>query len=62
MTIKELLGHADIRTTMRYAHTNMDAKKAAILALNGHKLVTEAELGGSTPNRARGVDIISTIS
>lgn len=62
VTIKELLGHADIRTTMRYAHTNMDAKKAAILALTGHKLVTEAEFGGLAPHGNSGIDTMSTIS
>jgi len=32
--VKELLGHADIRTTMRYAHLSPQAKKAAVQLLD----------------------------
>jgi integrase len=34
VTVKELLGHADIKTTMRYAHSNDDAKRRAVQRLN----------------------------
>jgi integrase len=42
VTVKELLGHADIKTTMRYAHTNREAKTSAVRRLvgNGDKVVT----------------------
>jgi len=45
VTVKELLGHANITTTMRYAHTNRDAKKRAVRLLgNGSdKTVTVAK-------------------
>jgi integrase len=33
VTVKELLGHADIKTTMRYAHSNDDAKRRAVQRL-----------------------------
>jgi integrase len=33
VTVKELLGHADIKTTMRYAHSNDDAKRRAVQKL-----------------------------
>jgi len=41
--IKELLGHADIKTTMRYSHLTAQAIRGAIEALGmnfGHHLVT----------------------
>src|SRR5215813_13645880 len=50
VTIKELLGHADIRTTIRYAHTTMEAKRTAIAAFNGHKLVTGTNLTNGAAN------------
>jgi len=42
VTVKELLGHSSVSVTMRYAHTNRDAKKRAVdlIAGSGAKLVT----------------------
>jgi site-specific recombinase XerD len=42
VTVKELLGHSSVSVTMRYAHTNRDAKRRAVglIAGNGAKLVT----------------------
>jgi len=42
VTVKELLGHSSVSVTMRYAHTNREAKKRAVglLAGNGAKMVT----------------------
>ena len=35
VTVKELLGHSSISVTMRYAHTNIDSKRAAVERLDG---------------------------
>ncbi len=35
VTVKELLGHSNISTTMRYAHSNDDAKRRAVNRLGG---------------------------
>ena len=41
MTVKELLGHSTITTTMRYAHSNHDAKARAVAKLpTSDKIVT----------------------
>jgi integrase len=42
LTVKELLGNSSVSVTMRYAHTNRDAKRRAVglIAVNGAKLVT----------------------
>ncbi len=34
VTVKELLGHAEIKTSMRYAHTSKAAKKTAVTKLS----------------------------
>ena len=31
--MKELLGHSDVKTTLRYAHTNREAKRRAVARL-----------------------------
>ncbi len=35
MTVKELLGHSTVTVTMRYTHTNLDSKRAAVGKLGG---------------------------
>jgi site-specific recombinase XerD len=41
VTVKELLGHSNITTTMRYAHSNDEAKRKAVSRLTtGDKIVT----------------------
>jgi hypothetical protein len=48
--VKGLLGHSDIKTTMRYAHSNDDAKRQAVERLNGtgdHADATSSEKTGT---------------
>ncbi len=40
VTVKDLLGHASIKTTMRYAHSNDETKRRAVKRLDGSKTVT----------------------
>lgn len=42
VTVQQLLGHSTVTVTMRYTHTNLESKKAAVeqLANFGHNLVT----------------------
>jgi site-specific recombinase XerD len=44
VTVKELLGHASIKTTMRYAHSNEDAKRRAVKKLDGDKTATIVQM------------------
>ena len=36
MTVKELLGHSTVTVTMRYTHSNLDSKVAAVGKLAGY--------------------------
>jgi site-specific recombinase XerD len=44
VTVQQLLGHSTVTVTMRYTHTNLDSKKAAVAKLVGlgDNLVTVA--------------------
>lgn len=44
VTVQQLLGHSTVTVTMRYTHTNLDSKIAAVAKLGtfGHNLVTIA--------------------
>ena len=33
VTVQQLLGHSSVTVTMRYAHTNLDSKRAAVAKL-----------------------------
>jgi site-specific recombinase XerD len=41
-TVQKLLGHKEIKTTMRYAHLSLDHLKAAVEKLDWHKSGTNA--------------------
>lgn len=48
--VKELLGHSDIRTTMRYSHLNSSVIREAVYLLgknNGHNMATISETGSN---------------
>jgi hypothetical protein len=40
MTVKELLGHSTVIMTMRYSHTNLEAKVKAVNSICSDKVVT----------------------
>jgi hypothetical protein len=44
VTVQQLLGHSTVTVTMRYTHTNLDSKRAAVAKLVsfGDNLVTVA--------------------
>jgi integrase len=53
VTVKELLGHATITTTMRYAHSNHDAKARAVAKLpKRDKIVTVVPRKGKSGKMA----------
>ena len=37
VTVQQLLGHSTVIVTMRYTHTNLDTKRAAVEKLAGHR-------------------------
>jgi integrase len=41
MVVRDLLGHADIRTTMRYAHLAPDAGRSEVRLLDGHLMANQ---------------------
>jgi integrase len=57
VTVQQLLGHSTVTVTMRYTHTNLDSKRAAVAKLEGFgdNLVTvrpkmQQSKGGLSPN------------
>jgi integrase len=47
-TVQELLGHTDIRVTMRYAHLSPEARRGAVLLLDGALGVGHGKLMANT--------------
>jgi len=39
VTVQQLLGHSSVTVTMRYTHTNLDSKHAAVARLEGRVTV-----------------------
>jgi len=67
VTVKELLGHSTITVTMRYTHTNLESKRAAVqvLAGLGDNLVTMAPMrsrrrAGLSPSTRTGALVASS--
>ncbi len=67
MTVKELLGHSTVVVTMRYTHTNLQSKRAAVekLASFGDNLVTvrpmlQQSRRRLSPNRAVSYNLASS--
>ena len=53
VTVKELLGHSTINTTMRYAHSNHDTKARAVAKLpTSDKVVTQVPRKAKKPKAA----------
>jgi hypothetical protein len=57
VTVKELLGHADMKVTMRYAHPTPESKRKAVDLLAGRdetsRLVADALLDQKADLRKR---------
>ena len=51
VTVKELMGHSRIETTMKYMHSFPKQKDEAIATLNYHSFITEGESGRSGSSR-----------
>jgi integrase len=53
VTVQQLLGHSTLTVTMRYTHTNLDSKKAAVAKLEsfGDNLVTVCTKTQQSPSR-----------
>ena len=51
--VQELLGHADLKMTMRYAHLSQGHLQAAVSVLNGLGRQTDTKLTPIAPKRKR---------
>jgi len=47
LVVKELCGHEDIKSTMRYAHVEMETKRRAVAMLDEQDTDTKPETGGA---------------